>query len=172
MPCCSRALIVSLLSQTVDRTVAMSRSSTSRPLQVARGFHSVRNSEGQGLCRSAWNTRDACFEECVLPFIFAVPFLLSIIVLVVRVGRPLAAYLPQWMRPFITKPEQASKRSWDGHQRIASFQGRLLLCLSLTGLIVEVTIALSSGSTIPGLLPVAAWVSHKNFSTSRKWQQR
>ena len=146
----------------------MSQSFLSEMLQFARRPPLIWNGEVPNSCRSWWNTREARFEDCFLPTVFLFPFGLAIIVLAVRVGRPLGAYLPQWMKPFITEPEPAFKRSLNVQQRNVSFQGRILMGLSFTGIVLELIAAMRSGSTARGLLPAAAWVnSHESVFIAR-----
>ena len=146
----------------------MSQSFLSDILQFAHRPPLTSNGEVPSSCTSSWNTREARFEDCFLPTVFLFPFGLAIIVLAVRVGRPLGAYLPQWMKPFITEPEPAFKRFLNVQQRDVSLQGRVLMGLSFTGIVLELTVAMRSGSTARGLLPAAAWVnSHESVFVAR-----
>ena len=109
-------------------------------------------------CRFLWDSRQARFNHCILPFLAAIPFFISVLVVTVRLLRPLSSYFPLWTKPFIQRQGASDKGSLIIRGGHLPKHMVLLLISSGIGFVSEILRAALPSLDVVGFLPVTAWV--------------
>ena len=109
-------------------------------------------------CTFLWDSRQARFSRCILPFLAAIPFFTSVLVVTVRLLRPFSPYFPLWTKPFIQRQSTSHKDSHIVRSGHLPKHVVLLLVSSGVGFLSEILRAAMPSVDIVGFLPVTAWV--------------
>lgn len=132
---------------------------SSQKVLVGPGNQLLRQLRDSFSCRSAWDAREARFQKCFLPVISLLPGIVAILVLIIRVSRPLSRKRPQWLRNF-TQDYQKGDESLKGGIK-KQFSGWIisLLALCAAGLTLNLITLLWPHTNFIALLPTISWAT-------------